>query len=130
MKNKLILIVTVLSILTILQGCGKQNDNTQAEEKPELTSTILKGEDTSGNEYEYEVKNKCKELANANSSSFAITDNTNFFITVTGEKNEMKKNKDKVVEYLKGDTKYQTVTLMMYEDGASADNILIKEKIK
>lgn len=131
MKKKLIAIFMFSIIILSFVGCSKdQVEDLNSTLKNDTEVVTIKDSGYEGYEYEVDVRNKVKELLQTSTASFAITDKINLFITVEGDRAVLNANKQKAIDYLKKDTKYNTVTLIMHDSGSSVLNAFYNEKVK
>lgn len=130
--RKRLIIMSIISIVSLsFIGCIKEQVN-QIEDISKNNTEVITIKDEAQEKYPYEsgLTKEIKNMTKALHCTFAITDKTNLFITVEGDRAVLNTNKDKVVDYLNKDTKYSNITLIMHDSGSSVLDAFYNEKIR
>lgn len=130
--RKRLIIMSVISIISLsFMGCTKDQVD-QIEDISKNNTEVITIRDEAQEKYPYEsgITKEIKSMTNALHCTFAITDKTNLFITVEGDRAVLNANKQNVIDYLKKDSKYTSITLIMHDIGSSVLGAFYNQKIK
>lgn len=130
MKKRFILI-SCLCFMCILIGCGKDDDTVGVINPSVTTETpTIKNESKEMMPYEYGIKEEILELPHVKQVTFATTNDVNLIYCVEGNRGEMLPLEDKIKALVSEDTKYDTITLKMYDINSTAGNSYYDKRIK
>lgn len=131
MKKKLITMLMLSIIILSFVGCTKDQVS-EIEDISKNNTEVITIKDEAQEKYPYEsgLTKEIKSMTNALHCTFAITDKTNLYITVEGDRAVLNANKQNIIEHLKKDTKYSNVTLIMHDEGSSVLGAFYNQRVK